>query len=235
MFGLVLAFVHWGSICVFSLHHHWAYPRVSCLMTFCVLSWLLFYTGAYPHPWVHRIFLQILSLLDLLLDLHGSSHWGIPPILEFIRSFVYFLTARSISRSLWVIIPGHTPFSTFPTGSYTSLFGFAMSRADFMIDRRICRSLGHPPIVIFVWGIPPLSFTFGASPHCHLRLGHPPTVISFGASPHCYLRLGHPPTVIYVWGIPSLSVRLGHPPLSFRLGHPPTVILFRASSYFWSV
>ena len=51
---------------------------------------------------------------------------GHTPILEFIRSFVYFLTARSISWSLWVIILGHTPFIAFPTGSYTPLFGFAM-------------------------------------------------------------------------------------------------------------
>ena len=44
-------------LCIyFSLHHRWAYPRVSCLVTFCVLCWLLSYTGAYPYPWVHQIF-----------------------------------------------------------------------------------------------------------------------------------------------------------------------------------
>ena len=93
-----------------------------------------------------------------------------------------------------------------------------------------------------------LSFTFGASPRCHFRLGHPPLSFTFGASPRCHLCLGHPPAVIYVWGIPPLSFtfgafphchfRLGHPPTvifvwgiphcHFRLGHPPTVILFRA-------
>ena len=71
-------------------------------------------------------------------------------------------------------------------------------------------------------GHPPLSFTFGASPHCNLRSRHPPTVIyvwgipplsfTFGASPHCHLCLRHPPSVIYVRGIPPLSFMFGASP-----------------------
>ena len=62
-------------LCIsFSLHHHWAYPRVSCLVTLCILCWLLFHVGAYPHLWVHRMFCRFFSLLSLFLDLYGSSH-----------------------------------------------------------------------------------------------------------------------------------------------------------------
>ncbi|RVW51350.1 hypothetical protein CK203_075438 [Vitis vinifera] len=101
---------------------------------------------------------------------------------------------------------------------------------------------------LFVWGIPPLSFTFGhpptvisfgASPHCHFVWGFPPLSFTFGASPHCLFvwgipplsfRLGHPPTVIYVWGIPPLSFSFGASPHGhFRLGHPPRSFMFGAS------
>ena len=61
------------------------------------------------------------SLLDLFLDLCESSYWGIPPL------------------SLFLL--GHTPLSLGLPWSYTPLFGFAMSHADFMIVKPICRSL----------------------------------------------------------------------------------------------
>ena len=58
----------------FSLHHHWAYPRVSCLVTFYVLCWLLSYTGAYSHHWVHQTLLRTFYLLDLFIDLCELSY-----------------------------------------------------------------------------------------------------------------------------------------------------------------
>ena len=71
-------------LCIsFSLHHRWAYPRVSCMVTFCVWRWILSCTGAYPHPWVHQIFYGFFSLLILFLDLCESSYWGIPPLALF--------------------------------------------------------------------------------------------------------------------------------------------------------
>ena len=91
-------------LCIsFSLHHHWAYPRVSCSVTFCVPCWLLSYTGAYPRPWVHRF-----SFTDFLAD-HSISWplWvvilGHTPILEFIDVLQTSLITRSISWSLRVI------------------------------------------------------------------------------------------------------------------------------------
>ena len=71
-------------LCIsFSLHHHWAYPRVSCSVTFCVPCWLLSYTGAYPRSWVRRF------------------------------SFADFLATHSISWPFWVVILGHTPILEF--------------------------------------------------------------------------------------------------------------------------
>ena len=62
-------------LCVsFSLHHHWAYPRVSCMVTFYVWSWLLSYTGAYPPSLSSSGLLCTFSLLDLFLDLCESSY-----------------------------------------------------------------------------------------------------------------------------------------------------------------
>ena len=231
MFGLVLAFVHWGY--VYLVHCIIVEHIPECLVWWGFVSYVSYY------PTLGHI-----------------------PILEFIRSFADSLTARSISWSLWVITLGHTPypwvyqvfcvlshcsiyfliFVSHHTGTYPILGLFLLGNTPF--------SLGLPCLVLIswltdafvdLWGIPPLSFSFGASPHCHLRLGHPPTVISFGASPHCHLRLGHPPTVVYVWGIPPLSFTFGAsphshffwgiPPLSFRLGHPPIFILFKVFPY----
>ena len=73
------------------------------------------------------------------------------------------------------------------------------------------RPITHP---MSYRGIPPLSFTFGASPRCHLDLGHPLTVI-------------------HVWGIPPLSALFrAFPYCRFCLGHPPTFSSFKASLYF---
>ena len=85
-------------------------------------------------------------ILECLVWWHSVSYVGYyitlghTLILEFIRSFADFLITRSKSWSLWVVILGHTPFSTLLLG-YTPIFGFTASRADFMVVRPICRSL----------------------------------------------------------------------------------------------
>ena len=66
-------------ICFFSLHHHWAYPRVSCLMQFCALSWLLFYTEAYPIFQFIRCFVDFSHYLIYFL-IFASRHTGAYPI-----------------------------------------------------------------------------------------------------------------------------------------------------------
>ena len=110
------------------------------MVRFCVLMLVTILHWGIPPSLSSSDLLQTLSLLDLFLDLYGSSHWGIAPILEFIRSFVYLLLDLflDLCESLYRGIP---LFSAFPTGSYTPLFGFAMSRADFMDVGPICRSL----------------------------------------------------------------------------------------------
>ena len=78
----------------------------------------------------------------VLLTYHAfDAILGHTPIPQFVRSFADSLTTQSTSWSSWVIIPGHSSFIAFPTGSYTPLFGFAMSCADFMITKPTCRSL----------------------------------------------------------------------------------------------
>ena len=82
---------------------------------------------------------------EYLVRWHSVSHvdyyltLGHTPILEFVGSFAVFLTTRSISWSLRVVILGHTLLAL--DLGHSPLFGFAMSRANFMIVRRICRSL----------------------------------------------------------------------------------------------
>ena len=151
MFGLVLAFVHWGYVYLFSLHHRWAYPRVSCIVTFCVWRWILSYTGAYPHPWVHQIFCGFSHHSIYFLIFVGPT-LGHTPILEFIRSLAYFLIAWSISWSLRVVTPGHTPFSAFLLGHTPSLWVYRVScwfhgcRTHLLIF--MSYHLGRRPIVI---------------------------------------------------------------------------------------
>ena len=143
----------------------------------------------------------------LCLMLVTILHWGIPPILEFIRSFAYFLTTWSISWSLRVVTLVRTPFSDFLLGHTPSLWVYHVSCwfHGYQTHLLIFMSyyLGHPPTISL----------FRASPYCHFIWGIP--LLSF--------RLGHPPAVIYVWGIPHCHL---------RLGHSPTVISFRASPYF---
>ena len=142
-FGDVWSCFSIGSLrlCIsFSLHHHWAYLIVSYLVTFYVLCWSLSYTRAYPHIWVHRMFYRFFSLLDLFLDLYGSSHWGISPSLsppDLLCTFSLLDLFLDLCESSYRGIP---PLALFLMG-HSPLFGFAMSRADFMVVRPICRSL----------------------------------------------------------------------------------------------
>ena len=168
MFGLVLAFVHWGY--VYLLHCIIIEHIPECLVWWDSVSYVSYYPTLGHTPILEFIgyfadslttqsiswFLWVVTLGHTpILEFIGSfadslttqsiswSLWvitlGHTLILQFIRSFVYFLTARSISWSLWVVILGHTPLEL-DLGHFP-LFGFAMSRADFMIVRRICRSL----------------------------------------------------------------------------------------------
>ena len=85
MHGLVWTFVDWGYM--FLLHYHWAYPKVSYMVTFCVLCWSLYYTGAYPHLWVHQIFciffnysIYLLILMSRHIEAYALSGFFISPI-----------------------------------------------------------------------------------------------------------------------------------------------------------
>ena len=92
----------------------------------------------------HYIIIE--HILECFVWWHSVSYVGYylrlghNPILEFVRSFVDFLTTRSFSWSLWVFILGHTPFSALLLG-HTPLFGFITSHVDFMVVRPIFRSL----------------------------------------------------------------------------------------------
>ena len=92
------------------MHRRWAYPRVSYTVTFCVLCWLLFYIGAYPHSWVHEIFCRFspYSFYFLILMSHHTEAY---PISGFIISSVDFMVVRPtcwyFRAFYWVIIPSH--------------------------------------------------------------------------------------------------------------------------------
>ena len=107
MHGLVWAFIDWGYI--FSLHYRWAYPRVSCVVTFYVLCWLLFYIGAYPHPWVHEIFSRFSHYSFYFLIL-VSRHTRAYPFSRFIISPIDFMVVRPICWYFRVFYWGIRPF-----------------------------------------------------------------------------------------------------------------------------
>ena len=141
-------------MCFFSLHHHWAYPKMSCLVTFCALSWLLFYTGAQPHPQVHQMLCRLFSLLILFLDLCGSSHWGIPPSLGLSGLLCAFSLLDLFLDLCELPHWGIPPLVLFYWG-IPPLFGFTVSRVDFMVVRPILSiftsyHLGHSPYRQFV-------------------------------------------------------------------------------------
>ena len=79
---------------LFSLHWHWAYPRVYCMVTFCVLCWSLFYTTAYPYfsvlllrhtPFLGSSYLLLISwLFDPFADTSESFIVAYPIFIEFI-------------------------------------------------------------------------------------------------------------------------------------------------------
>ena len=122
---------------------------------------------------------------------------GHTPILEFIRSFADFLTARSISWSLQVVILRHTSFSTLLLG-HTPLFGFITSHVDFMVVRPIFNpyelSPKASPYLQFIWDIPFPSTCLGHHPTISLFMALPFFFfIFYGASPIVSLFRAPPP------------------------------------------
>ena len=101
---------------------------------------LAFFYWGIPPSWCLSGLLRIVSLLDLFLDLYGSSHWGIPPSLslsDLLRTFSLFDLFLDLCESSYRGIP---PLALFYWG-IPPLFGFTVSHVDFMVVRLICRSL----------------------------------------------------------------------------------------------
>ena len=90
---------------LFSLHWHWAYPRVYCMVTFCVLCWSLFYTGAYPHLWVHKIFCRF-SHYSIHFLIIVSRHIGAyPPFSVLLLGHTLFLGSSYLLLISWSFDP----------------------------------------------------------------------------------------------------------------------------------
>ena len=155
------------------LFHFIMAPRWTFLRSFhqthnfwclCIFVWSHRAHGVSHHPF-RRSTCQVFYASPL------SYSWvitlGHTPILEFIRSFVYFLTARSISWSLWVIIPGHTPFIASPT--------MVIHPSLWVFHGHTPLSLGLPCLVLISWLSDPFADLYELS-SC---LGHPPTIILF--------------------------------------------------------
>ena len=105
-------------------------------------------------------------ILECLIWWHFVSYVGYyltlghTSILEFIKSFVDFLTTRSISWSLWVVLLGHTSFSAILLG-HTPIFEFIGFFADFLTTRYISWFLRvvileHTPFSALLLGYTPL-------------------------------------------------------------------------------
>ena len=166
MFGLVLAFVHWGSIHVF--HCIVIEHILECLVWWHSMSYVGYYftLGHTPILESTRSFAYFLTT--------QSISWSLRVVTLGHTLFSAFLLGHT--PSLWVY-----RVSCWFHGYQTHLLIF------------MSYYLGHPPIVISFGASPVISF--GASPHCHFtwgipllllsfRLGHPPTVIFFRASPY---------------------------------------------------
>ncbi|KAL6335094.1 hypothetical protein AAG906_026474 [Vitis piasezkii] len=113
------------------------------------------------------------------------------------------------------VILGHTPI--LESTRYFTFFSHHLIHIWIFASRH---TGAYPLLAPFVWGNPPLSFTFGASPHCHFVWGNPPLSFTFGASPHYHFVWGIP-HCHFVWGIPHCHFVRGIPPLSFTFGASP--------------
>ena len=161
MFGLVLAFVHWGYVyhfyCIIIEH----IPK--CLVWWDSVSYVSYYPTLGHTPILEFIgyFADSLTTRSTSWSLWVVTLGHTPPILEFIRSLAYFPTAWSISWSLRVVILGHTPLAL---------------------------DLGHTPSL---WVYHVSCWFHGCWTHLSIfasyHLGHPPTVILSRASPFCHL------------------------------------------------
>ena len=204
MLGLVLAFVHWGYVCVFfiasslSISQSVLFGDILCLTLVTILHW-----GITPSSGSSDV-------LQTFLTAHSISWplWvvilGHTPVLEFIDSLLQISSLLILSLDLcelsyWGIPPSLSSlmfcrlfslldlFLDLCESSYWGiplfrvfllwhfpLFEFATSRADFMVVR--------PILSIFT------SYHLGHPPYCHC-LGHPPIFVLFRASP--YFRIHH--------------------------------------------
>ena len=164
------------------------------------------------------MFCRLFSLLVLFLNLCGSSHGGIPLILEFIRPFEDFLTTQFISWSLWVVTLGHTPILEFIGSFADSLTTRSTSWSLWVV------TLGHTPH-------PWVHQVFCVLSHCSIYF-----LIFVSRHTRAY------PFSAWLGAFPSLWVC--HVScwfhdcqthlsifMSYHLGRPPTVILFRASPF----
>ena len=161
MFGLVLAFVHWGYVyhfhCVIIEHipeHLVRWHFVSHVDYYLTL-------GHTPVLGFVVSLLQTFSLLILSLDLSELSYWGIPPSLSSLtfcrlsHCLIYFLIFVSRYTEAY-------PFSAFLLGHTPSLW----------VSRVSCWFHGcQTHLSIFM----------------SYRLGHPLTIILFRTSPYCHL------------------------------------------------
>ena len=183
-------------------------------------------------------YIVIEHILECLVWWHFVSYVGYylrlghTPILEFIRSFVDFLTTRSFSWSLQVVILGHTLSSTLLLG-HTLILEFIKSFANFLITWSISWSLqvvilGHTPILEFIrsfadfsllnlflglyklsyWGMPSLTlFYWGIPPSLSSS-----NLLQFFSLLDLFLNLCEsscwaiPPLALFYWDIPPLWV-----------------------------
>ena len=162
MLGLVLAFVHWGYVCVFfiasslSISQSVLFGDILCLMLVTILHWGI------PLSLSSSDLLRTFSLFDLFIDLCGSSHWGIPPSLGLsglLRTFSLLDLFFDLCESSHWGIPSLV------------LFYWVIHPSLW-----VC----HVSCWFHDWQTHLLIF---ASYH----LGHPPTVSLFRASPYCHL------------------------------------------------
>ena len=152
MFGLVLAFVHWGYVYIFHCIIIEHIPE--CLVWWDFVSYVSYYPTLGHTPSLSSSdILQILSLLDLLLDLYGSSHWGIPP-----HPWVYQIFGVLSHCLIYFLI-----FASRHTGAYP--FSAPLLGAYPL-------SLGFPCLVLISWlsdsFVDLYELSLRASPYCHL-------------------------------------------------------------------
>ena len=123
-----------------------------CLIWWDSVSYVSYYLTLGYTPILEFIicFAVFFSLLDLFLDLCGSSHWGIPP------SFSSWGLLRAFSLlDLFLDLYGSSYWGIPPSLSLSDLLQ-AFSLLDLFLD--LCESSywGIPLLALFYWGHSPL-------------------------------------------------------------------------------